>query len=166
MEDDRFVPLPNGALFGTECLDRSLLARMSERVVRWRKPRYGAFLPARQQSTGAVVPAVADFHHPAARRMPIRVARRRQGGGRTRLRWDVRSVAVSDRFVPAGRIIVPPIEHQMGLPEGAGKITIASRRSASFFPSCRFPSVTRIASVILWPSVSRYRVWSPLYRDW
>lgn len=59
-------------------------------------------LRARQQPSASIEPTVRDLDDPAAGRMAIGVARRRQGGGRARVGRDVGRVLAGGRRLAAG----------------------------------------------------------------
>src|SRR6266571_5829025 len=71
-------------------------------------------LPANEQAAEAVEPGVGHLHHPAARRVTVRMARWGQRLSFARLGWNVRHVAMSTSCLPAGIVVVAPIQTQLG----------------------------------------------------
>lgn len=70
-------------------------------------------LRPRQQPSESIEPTVRDLDHPAAGRMAIGVAWRRQWGGRARLGRDVRRVPAGGRRLAAGGVVIAAVEREM-----------------------------------------------------
>ena len=110
----------------------------------------GLLLRARQHTPEAVEPAMRHLHHPTPWRVTIRVSGWRQRGRRARLGRDVRRC--SREPLPPSRQLgdshSPDPRPGGAAPAGAGSITMASSKSASFFMSWRLAPLRSSATGI------------------